>query len=154
MGGLAFSTTTMDNPDEFTPRLTDPSLLFTSEDFVVIEDLKRGLRRYLGRWLPPPAALFWVQALNWNYLASKSRSARVILATADGSQLAECIIVDIYARLLQNKSGIRTSRTTYYVVLEGFADHQKVNFLSMHYFWLSSAFQSTDDQQGQRFLLN
>lgn len=144
----------MDSPDDFKPRLTDPSLLFTSEDNVSIEDLKQGLRRLLCRYNPPSAVLYKIQALNFNYLRSRSRDARVILVTSDGSQIAECILVDIYARVLQNKSIVSTPRANYYIVLEGVVDHQKVNFLTTHYFWMSAAFTSMEDQHGQRFLMN
>ncbi len=99
----------MELSDNFKPRLSDPSLLFTSEDFVVIEDLKRGLRRLLSRWHHPSAALMMVEALNFQYLRSRNRSSRVILPMAD-SQMAECIIVDIYARVLQCKSRVTTAR--------------------------------------------
>ena len=144
----------MELSDNFKPRLSDPSLLFTSEDFVVIEDLKRGLRRLLSRWHNPSAALMMVESLNFQYLRSRNRSSRVILAMADGSQTAECVIVDIYARVLQCKSRITTARAKYYVVLEGFADLEKVNFLTQHYFWLASVFPAPEDQRGQRFLMN
>lgn len=144
----------MEHQDKYKPRLTDPSLLFTSEDFVTIGDLKHGLRRMLCRYHPLSVVMFMVESINFNYLSSRTRSARVILATADGSQMVECIIVDIYARLLQNKSRVSTGRAKYYVVLEGFADLQKVNFLTQHYFWMSSAFSSAEDQRDQRFLLN
>lgn len=144
----------MELPEDFKPSLTDPSLLFTSESFVTIKDLKQGLIRALCRWHPPATAVMMVEALNWNYMRSRNRSSRVILATADGSQMAECVIVDIYARLLQNKSRVSTAHAKYYVVLEGFADLQKVNFLTTHYFWLNTAFTSPDDQRGQRFLMN
>ena len=143
----------MELSDNFKPRLSDPSLLFTSEDFVVIEDLKRGLRRLLSRWHHPSAALMMVETLNFQYLRSRNRSSRVILAMAD-SQMAECVIVDIYARVLQCKSRVTTARAKYYVVLEGFADLEKVNFLTQHYFWLSSAFTDPEDQRGQRHLMN
>lgn len=144
----------MDFQPDFKPNMTDPSLLFTSEDRVSIEDLKYGLRRLLCKYHPPAAVLGLIQSLNWNYLRSRSRDARVILVTSDGSQFAECMLVDVYARLLQHKSTVKTPRASYYVVLEGVIDHQKVNFLAQHYFWMASAFQSGDDQRGQRFLMN
>ena len=140
--------------EDFKPKLTDPSLVFTSEDFVILEDLKRGLRKFLCRFYPPNVVLGMVQSLNFNYLSSRTRSARVIVITADGSPLAECIIVDIYARLTQHKSTIRTTRANYYGILEGVVDHQRMNLLTMHYFWLSAAFQTGADTEGQRFHLN
>lgn len=142
------------NTGDFKPSMTDPSLLFTSEDHVSIEDLKYGLRRLLCRYHPPAAVLGLIQSLNWNYLRSRNRDARVILVTSDGSQFAECMLVDIYARVLQHKSTVKTPRASYYVVLEGVVDHQKVNFLTQHYFWLNTAFASHEDQRGQRFLFN
>ena len=139
---------------DFKPRLCDPALLFTTEGRPSIEGLRYGLRRLLGRYHPPAAVLFMVQSINLNYLRSRGRDACVIVATSDESQLAECILVDVYARALQNQSVIETPRANYYVVLEGVVDHAKVNFLTQHYFWMASAFPASTDQRGQRFLMN
>lgn len=154
MGGITFSTTIMNLKGDFKPRLTDPALLFTTEDRPSIEGLKVGLRRLLSKYHPPSVALCMVQALNFNYLRSRGREACVIMATSDGSQMAESILVDLYARALQNQSVVETPRANYYVVLEGVVDHQRVNFLTQHYFWLNSAFTAPEDQRGHRFFMN
>lgn len=154
-GGVSFLPPYMNPANEFRPRLPDPALVFSYEGLLGrITDLKAGLRLFLERYFPASVALFMSQSANFNYLMSMDRSARVIIMTADGSPMVESILIDLYAKLLQNRSTITTSRTVYTATLEGSVDLNRVNIVSHHNFWLSTAFTMAGDVRGERFLLN
>ncbi len=95
-----------------------------------------------------------VQAANYNVLLSRDRSERGIIMTADGSPLVESILIDLYAKMIQNRSTIRTPRAVYTVTMEGLVDIQRVNILLHHNFLLSEAFAKTNEANGERFRLN
>lgn len=136
------------------PRLPDPALAFAFEGLGGINDLKAGLRLFLSRYHPAAVALFMVQAANYNVLFSRDRSERGIIMTADGSPLVESILIDLYAKMIQNRSTIRTPRAVYTVTMEGVVDIQRVNILLHHNFLLSEAFAKTNEANGERFRLN
>jgi len=144
----------MELPDNFHPRMTDPSLVFTIEGNGDIKDLRWGIRRMMARYTPYSVALFMTQSLNYNVLLDKRRNERAVLVTADSSPLADCIVHDLWARLLQHNSAITTRKAKYTVTIQGNVDATKVTVLSQHYFWLSSAFKQQADRNGDRHLLN
>lgn len=141
-------------PDDFCPRMTDPSLVFTIEGKGDIDDLMWGIRKVLARYHPYSVALFMTQSMNYNVLRDRGRSERAVLVTAGSSPLADCVVHDLYARLLQHNSAITTRRAKYTVTIQGNVDATKVTVLAQHYFWLSSAFKEQPDRNGDRHLLN
>lgn len=143
----------MDTPNEFRPRLGDTSLVFEIAGKGTIADLKRGIRRFIALHHPSGVALMMTQSLNFNCMHSRDRLDMVIIVTADTS-LADCVLIDLYARLLQYNSAIETALAKYTVTIHGGSDTQKVSILSMHYFWLSSAFRQQEGRSGERHLLN
>lgn len=143
----------MDTPNEFRPRLGDTSLVFEIAGKGTIADLKRGIRRFIALHHPSGVALMMTQSLNFNCMHSRDRLDMVIIVTADTS-LADCVLIDLYARLLQYNSAIETALAKYTVTIHGGSDTQKVSILSMHYFWLSSAFKDQKGRSSERFNLN
>ncbi len=144
----------MDQPDDFSPRPDDPCLVFAIEGDGDIDDLVWGIRQALARYHPASVALLMTQSMNFNLVFSKNRKERAILVTADCSPLANCLVHDLYARLLQHSSAIDTAKAKYTVTIHGNVDANKVSLLSQHYFWLSSAFKQMPDRDGGRYLLN
>lgn len=144
----------MEMPDAFHPRPADMSLVFEIEGKGNIKDLKRGIRRFLTLHHPSGTALLMTEALTFNVWHSRDRSEKVILVTSDASPLADCVLIDLYTRLLQYRSAIETALARYTVSIHGGADPHKVSILSQHYFWLSSAFRKDIDHSGERHLLN
>ena len=144
----------MDMPNEFRPRLGDTSLVFEFEGKGNPKDLKRGIRHFLELQHNSGIALLMTQSLNLNCIQSRDRSEMVILVTADSSPLADCVLVDLYVRLLQFNSAIETGLAKYTVSIHGSTDTNKVSILSQHYFWLSSAFKQQEGRGGERHLLN
>lgn len=143
----------METPEEFQPRLNDPSLVFRIKGKGSAHDLKRGLIRFLSIHHPSGTALMMVQALNFNYLYSRDHTERVILVTAENSTVAESVLLDLYARLLQFNSAVATAAGKYAVSIQGNADATRVSILSMHYFWLSSIYRK-QGRNDERHLLN
>lgn len=143
----------MEMPDEFQPRLNDTSLVFRTTAKGNVQDLKRGILYILSLHHPSGAALLMAQALNFNYLFSRDRSERVILVTADNNTVAESVLLDLYARLLQFNSTIVTAKGKYAVSIHGNTDATKLSMLSMHYFWLSSIYRR-QGMNDERHLLN
>ncbi len=144
----------MDTPNEFRPRLGDTSLVFEIAGKGSIADLRRGIRRFIALHHPDGVALLMTQSLNFNCMHSQDCLDRVILVTADTSPLADSVLIDLYARLLQYNSAIETALAKYTVTIHGGSDTQKVSILSMHYFWLSSVFREQKGRSGERHLLN
>ncbi len=126
--------------------------MFVIEGQGRINDLKEGLRLFMSRYWHASTALFMIATCTFNYHIAKDRSARVILMTADGSCMAEAIMVDLYAKLLQHKSAITTQRANYSCTLEGSVEASRLGVIAYHNFWLSQAFDAP--QNGERFLLN
>lgn len=143
----------MDIPDEFLPRLNDTSLVFRTTAKGNVQDLRRGILNILSLHHPSGAALLMAQSLNYNYLFSRDRSERVILVTADNNTVAESVLLDLYARLLQFNSAIVTAKGKYAVTIHGNTDATKLSMLSMHYFWLSSIYRR-QGMNDERHLLN
>lgn len=144
----------MEPPDDFNPRMTDPSLVFAIEGKGDIDDLMWGIRQVMARYVPYSVALFMTQSLNYNILLDRRRSERAVLVTADSSPLADCVVHDLYARLLQHNSAITTTKARYTVTIHGNVDATKVAVLFQHYLWMSSAFKEQPDRNGDRHLLN
>lgn len=139
---------------DFRPRLSDATLIFTYKGRGQTNDLRVGLRLFLSRYHHFATAVFMVGQCNLNYHIARDRSARVILMTADGSPLAEAILIDLYVKLVQHKSVITTARAQYTCEISGSVDPQRISMLSMHNLWLSQAFDQVADGSGERFRLN
>ncbi|HRH39202.1 MAG TPA: hypothetical protein PK760_12705, partial [Flavobacteriales bacterium] len=144
----------MDQPNEFNPRLSDAMLVVSSEADITIAQVKHATRMVFARYYPFPTAMMMAHALNWNYYNSRDRRHRAILITADNSPLADAILLDLYARLFRQSNEICIKGRACSVTLEGRVDQNRLNALSQHYFWISSAFEGTINRDGQRYLLN
>lgn len=144
----------MNMPEEFRPRPADTCLVFEIDGKGSLPDLKRGIRQFLMLHHPVGTAVLMAASLNLNFWYSRDRSERIILVTSDSSTLAECVLLDLYARILHHASAIETELARYTVSIQGGADAHKVSILSMHYFWMSSAFKEQHGGDGERYRLN
>ncbi len=143
----------MDLNDPYRPRPANMSLVFAFKHGGHIQDLRRGIRRFLMRYYPAEVALR-MSMLNYNYLFAQNRRDKCILVTADGALFAEAILLDLFAHLSQHNGQLRTPLATYEVAIEGVVDAQRLHALTAHYFWTSSLFERHLRRVNERFLLN
>lgn len=144
----------MDKPDEFTPKPSETTLVVQSEDIVTIAEVKHAVRTLLAKVYRFPAAMMMVHALNFNYYSSRDRRHRTVLITADNSPLADSVIFDLYARLFRQSNEIYVRGRACAVTFDGRLDQNRLNALTLHYFWLSSAFDDSKPRGEERFYLN
>lgn len=130
------------------------ALIFASKRGGHIQDLRRGIRRFLSRYYPAEVALRLSMAPTYNYLVAHNRRDRCILLTADGGMFADAVLLDLFARLSQNCSQLRTPLTSYDVTIEGVVDAHRLQALSAHYFWTNNFFERHIGKSGERHLLN
>lgn len=143
----------MDLSDPFQPRPSQLCLLFTCDQKGTIDDLRRGIRLFLSRYYPSEVALRMACAPTYNYVFSRDRLSRCIMVTAEGWTQIDSVLIDLYGRLLTQKSEIRTRSATYSVALDG-TDQQRVHIVSAHYFWLNDFFVRREGSKNERHLLN
>ena len=144
----------MDQQNEFNPRPSESALVVSSESNVSLAEVKHAIRMVLAKYYPFPVAMMMAHALNYNYYSSRNRQRRAILITADTSPLADAIILDLYARLFHQSSQICVRGQLCSVTYDGRVDQSRINALTLHYFWISSAFDETTPRAGERFNLN
>ena len=144
----------MNQPDDFQPHLANVFLVFSVEGRGHVKDLKAALRLFQGLYHPTSPSILTVEAANYNSFWSRDRTQRVILMSADGSAIAEAVLVDLYVKLLQHKSTIETQRAKYTVSLDGAVDPNRLMVLTQQALWLSACFRMPMDQRGERYLLN
>lgn len=144
----------MDQPDEFTPKPSETTLVVQSKDLVTIAEVKHAVRMVLAKVYRFPVAMMMAHALNYNYYSCRNRRRRAILITADSSPLADAIILDLCARLCHQSSQICVRGQLCSVTFDGRADQSRLNALTLHHFWISSAFDETTPRAGERFNLN
>lgn len=92
-------------------------------------------------------------SLNVNYLFSRDRKQRCIVVTADDA-FAQGVLIDLFARLSQQCSQLRTPLALYEVTIVGVSDVHRLMALSAHYFWLNGYFERHIGRTGERHLLN
>lgn len=153
MGGYS-SRYPMDLNDPYRPRPASMSLVFATKRGGHIQDLKQGIRRFLTRYYPADVAMRLTMALTFNYLFSADRRDRCILLTADGGMFAESVLLDLYARLSQQRNQLRTPLAVYEVSIEGVVDANRLQALSSHYFWTNSFFNRQTGGTEERYRLN
>lgn len=144
----------MDLQDPFRPRPATVSLVFASKRGGHIQDLKRGIRRFLTRYYPAEVAMRFMMAPTYNYLFSHDRRDKCILLTADGGMFSEAVLFELFGRLSQQCNQLRTPLATYEVTIEGVVDAHRLQALSSHYFWTNSFFERHIERNGERYLLN
>jgi hypothetical protein len=144
----------MDLHDPFRPRPSTVSLVFASKRGGHIQDLKRGIRRFLTRYYPAEVALRLAMAPTYNYLFSHDRRDKCIVLTADGGIFSEAVLIEIFARLSQQCCQLRTPLATYEATIEGVVDAHRLQAISAHYLWTSSFFERHIGRAGERHLMN
>lgn len=127
--------------------------MFSCDQKGTIDDLRKGIRLFLSRYYPAEVALRMASAPTFNYLFTRDRLSRCIMVTAEGWTQVDSVLIDLYGRLLTQKSEIRSCRATYSVALDG-TDQQRVHIVSAHYFWLNDFFVRRDGSKNERHLLN
>ena len=100
----------MDMRDPFHPGPSMLFLLFSCERCGHINDLRRGIRVFLTQFYPLEVAMRMTMAPTYNWIFSKDRSERCIMLTSEFPSMADPVLIDLYARLQQRQSVIRTSR--------------------------------------------
>lgn len=142
----------MQEPFHFRPSTL--SLIFSCGRSGHIKDLRRGIRRCFSEFYPEQVAMMLALAPVYNWIFTKDKSRRCIMLTADFQSNSDTVLIDLYARLQQRQSTIRTATAEYTVVLDGTLDHQRINALCQHYFWMSGFYETRRDTRGSRHLLN
>jgi len=143
----------MNLSDPYRPRPFSVSLVFTSLHGAHIADLRRGVRMFLMRYYHSQAALRISTCATYNYLFSHDRKERCIVLSID-APFSEGVLLDLYARMYQQRGQLRTPLTTYEVTLQGNVDVQRLNALTSHYFWMNDLFERHIGRSDERFLLN
>lgn len=138
----------------FQPRPSEIHLMFTCEAGGNLKDLRSGIRNFLTAYYPTGVAWRMALAPSYNYVLSRDKSKRTIMLTADGSSIVASMLLDLFARLLNMNSVVRTARSEYRVSLDGTLDHQRVNALSSHFMWMSQFFDQHNSTKSERHLLN
>jgi len=144
----------MDQPDEFTPKPSETTLVIRSEDLVTIAEVKHAVRLVLAKAYRYPVAMMMAHVLNYNYYHSRDRRHRTVLITADNSPLADSVILDLWARLFRQSNEIYVRGRACAVTFDGRLDQNRLNALTLHYFWMSSAFDESTSHDEDRFHLN
>lgn len=108
---------------------------------------------FLTRYYQAQAALRISTCATYNYLFSHDRKERCIVLTID-APFSEGVLLDLYARMYQQRGQLRTPLTTYEVSLQGNVDVQRLNALTSHYFWMNDLFERHIGRSDERFLLN
>lgn len=144
----------MSTNDPFIPRPSTLALIFTCERGGHITDLRQGIRAFLTRFYPADVAMRMSLAPTYNYLFSKERSARCIILTAELPSGADTVLIDLYVRLQLRQCLIRTRMSAYSATLDGTLDHQRINAVWQHYFWMNGFFDRHLGIGRDRFFLN
>jgi len=136
------------------PKLAGVTLVFNLAQNGHLDDLRSGIRLYLTQFYPQGVALRMSAVINFNYHYSRDHQPKFILLTADGSTFTEAILLDLYARMSQQRKQIHTSVATYAVRLEGNVDVNELQALCWHYFWLDGLFQRFGGGDNEWYQLN
>lgn len=154
VGGIIPTIPLMELNDPFRPRPSTVSLVFASKRGGHIQDLRSGVRRFLCRYYPSEVAWRLSMAPTANYLFGHNRRDKCIILTADGELFAEAVLFELYARLSQHNSQLRTPLAIYEVAIEGVVDANRLQALSSHYFWTHTYFERHVGRAGERYHLN
>lgn len=140
--------------DPFQPRPSEIHLMFTCEASGNLKDLRSGIRTFMTNWYHADTAWRMAIAPTFNWVVSRDRSKRCIMLTADGSAAVASVLLDLYARLLNMGSTIRTLRASYTATMDGTLDLQRVNAINTHFMYLSEFFDRDGVSREERHHLN
>lgn len=144
----------MNPSDLFQPNPSLLTLIFSCSRNGSISDLQQGIRICLMRYYPQEVSFRMASAPSFFDIGPNETASRRIVLMADRHSLAEAVLIDLYARLQQRQSQIRTATCIYSVALDGSMDHQRVTAVCLHYLWIDSCFERHLGTGRERFRLN
>lgn len=129
-----------------------PILVFSGERGH-IADLKQALCFALSRYCSVRVAVGMVSVMTYQYHFSKDRSKREILMIATDCKEA-AILYEIYGRISQQSSVLRSRLATYAMSMDGHWDPNIAHALFQHHYHMDILFKESTGLQVERFQLN